>query len=208
MDEYKILAPLYDPLLHAVMHRVRNKVVEVVKNLPHQNIIDICCGTGNQLKYLQRAGFNDITGVDISRSMLGQARKGSDKVPCEEQDASRMQFNDNTFEVGIISFALHEKPEHIARQIIVEAKRVIHPRGHLILVDYLFRNHVRLPARVAIHMVERIAGKNHYKHFRQYLTHGGMDHFLDASTLIQEYRFHSNATGIRVYTMSKYGQYA
>ena len=208
MDEYKFLAPLYDPLLHAVMHRVRRKVVDVVENLPHQSILDICCGTGNQLKYLKRAGFSEITGVDISRSMLGQARKGRDKVTCDEQDASMMHFKDNSFEVGIISFALHEKPEQVARQIISEAQRVVHPRGHLILVDYLFKGHVRLPARMTIHIVERIAGKEHYKYFKQYLIYGGMDHFMDASALKKEYRFHANATGIRVYAMNKYGQYA
>lgn len=208
MDEYKLLASLYDPLLHVVMHRVRRKVVDIVEALPHRNIIDICCGTGNQLKYLKRAGFSDITGVDISRSMLGQARKGKNKVPCDEQDASQMHYEDNTFELGIISFALHEKPEQAARKIISEAKRVIHPSGHLILVDYLFRGHVRVPARMTIHAVERMAGKDHYRYFKQYLSYGGMDHFMDASSLKNEYRFHSNATGIRVYAMNKYGQYA
>jgi len=208
MDEYRLLAPLYDPLLHMVMHRVRKKVVDAVNNLPHQSILDICCGTGSQLKYLKRAGFTNITGVDISRSMLGQARKGKHQVPCNEQDASQMHFKDNSFELGIISFALHEKPEHVARKIISEARRVIHPRGHLIIVDYMFKERVRLPARMAIHIVERLAGKDHYRYFKQYLSYGGIDHFMDVSALKQEYRFHSNATGIRVYSMNKFGQYA
>lgn len=208
MDEYKLLAPLYDPLLLLVMHRVRKKVTHIVKKLPHHNIIDICCGTGNQLKYLKRAGFSEVTGVDISRSMINQARKGKNNVSCAEQDATSMYFNDNTFDLGIISFALHEKPEHVAREIISEASRIIHPRGHLIIVDYLFKGQVSLPARITIHLVERLAGKQHYRHFKRYLKYGGMDHLMKAYTRKEEYRFHANATGIRLYAMDKYGQYA
>ena len=208
MDEYKMLAHLYDPLLHLVMHRVRKKVTHIVKKLPHNSIVDICCGTGNQLKYLKRAGFIEATGVDISRSMLNQARKGKTHVACDEQDASKMHFKDNTFELGIISFALHEKPEHIAREIISEAERIIHPRGHLIIVDYLFEGHVSLPARKTIHLVERLAGKQHHQNFKRYLEYGGMDQLMKGYARKEEYRFHANATGIRVYAMDKYGQYA
>lgn len=208
MDEYRLLAPVYDPLLHAVMHRLRKKVVETARHLPHERVIDICCGTGNQLKYFKKAGFSNLTGVDISSSMLEQAGKGNHRVACDEQDASRMSFPDNTFDLGIISFALHEKPLHVSRMIVSEAERIVHPRGNLIVVDYLFEKPIRWPARVTIHVVERFAGKHHYRYFREYIRHGGMNHLMDGSRLTSEYRFHGNASGIRVYSNDKFGQYA
>ncbi|HKL37751.1 MAG TPA: methyltransferase domain-containing protein [Bacteroidales bacterium] len=208
MDEYKLMAPVYDPLLHMVMHRVRKKVVQIVENLKPEQIIDICCGTGNQLKYLKRHGFDNIIGVDLSQSMLFQAGKGSAGVSCEQMDASAMNFEDNRFNLGIISFALHEKPFAVARQIIKEAARIIQNEGHLIIVDYMFDGHARMSARAAIHMVERMAGKDHYRSFRQYVKNGGPDHLLADYLVEEEYRFHGQATGIRVYSMEKYGQYA
>jgi demethylmenaquinone methyltransferase/2-methoxy-6-polyprenyl-1,4-benzoquinol methylase len=208
MEEYKLLAPVYDPLLHLVMHRVRRKVVQIVQDLKAEQIIDICCGTGSQLKYLKRHGFDKIIGVDLSRSMLNQAEKGSSRVSCDQMDASAMNFRDNRFDLGIISFALHEKPFAVARQIVNEATRVVHNEGHLLVVDYMFDARARLSARSAIHVVERLAGKNHYKYFRQYLKNGGPDHLLPDYPVKEEYRFHGQATGIRVYTLEKYGQYA
>jgi len=208
MDEYKRLAGVYDPLLHPVMHRLRNKVTSVVVDLQPDKVIDICCGTGNQLKYLKRRGLKNAVGVDISHAMLGQAQKGTEKVACDYQDASSMSFEDDFFDVGIISFALHEKPPAIARQIISEAERIIHTGGHLIIADYMFDHQVHLPAKTAIHVVERIAGRDHYRHFREYLKYGGIDHLMGDYTLEQEYRFHGNATGIRVYRLDRYGQYA
>ena len=208
MDEYRLLAPVYDPLLHMVMHRVRRKVVQIVQQLKPEQIIDICCGTGNQLKYLKRHGFHNIIGVDLSRSMLDQAGRGSSRVPCDQMDASAMNFEDNRFDLGIISFALHEKPFAVARQIVDEAARVIHNQGHLIVVDYMFDGHARLSARTAIHVVERMAGRSHYRYFRQYLKNGGPNHLLSDYPVKEEYRFHGQATGIRVHSMEKYGQYA
>ena len=208
MDEYKLLAPVYDPLLHMVMHRLRKKVVQIVGHLKPEQIIDICCGTGNQLKYLKRQGYDNITGVDLSQSMLVQAGKGTSRVSCDQMDASAMDFEDNRFDLGIISFALHEKPFAVARQIINEASRVIQDEGHLIIVDYMFGGRSRLSARAAIHMVERMAGKDHYRYFRQYLQKGGPDHLLADYPVEEEYRYHGQATGIRVYALKKYGQYA
>lgn len=208
MDEYKIFARIYDPVLHAVLHKIRKKVVDVVEQYNPSSIIDICCGTGNQLKYLKRCGFRNVTGIDISSSMLQQTKKGGEKVKCDEQDATELKFQDNTFGLGIISFALHEKPYEVARKIIDEARRVVQPEGYLIVVDYTFENKSRFPIKPAIRTVERFAGKDHHRHFKQYISYGGMDSLLKNFNLEKEYRFHGGATSLRVYQMEQSGHYA
>ena len=208
MDEYSILARLYDPLLHLVLNRIRKQVTNTVRYYQPSSIIDICCGTGKQLKHLKKCGFHNITGVDLSKSMLQQANKGNEKVPCDEQDATAMKFDDNSFDLGIISYALHEKPQQSAIDIINEAARVIQPNGHLIVVDYLFDKKVKPHLKASIQLVERIAGKDHYRHFKRYIHYGGMDQLLKNFNLQKEIKFHGGATSIRVYNMDQYGHYA
>ncbi|MFP4620173.1 MAG: class I SAM-dependent methyltransferase [Bacteroidales bacterium] len=208
MDEYKIFAPLYDPLLYFVLHKIRKKVVEVAHTYNPSAIIDICCGTGNQLKYLKKSGLHHVTGVDLSPPMLKQAEKGGKKVKCEEQDASELKYSDNSFDLGIISFALHEKPLEVAGKIVKEANRVVQPGGPLIIVDYTFNNEVKFPVKSVIRIVERLAGKYHHRYFKQYVRYGGMDYLLKGSRLAEEYRFHGGATSMRVYQTAQYGQYA
>ena len=50
---------------------------EIIRLIPNHNlrILDLCCGTGDQLKKLSDAGFNHLTGVDLSTEMLKVARK-------------------------------------------------------------------------------------------------------------------------------------
>lgn len=208
MDEYKIFARIYDPVLHAVLHKIRKKVVGVVQQYNPSCIIDICCGTGNQLKYLKRSGFYNVTGIDLSRSMLQQTEKGKEKVKCDEQDATELKFQENSFDLGIISFALHEKPYEVARKIIDEARRVIQPDGHLIVVDYTFENKPRFPVKTAIRIVEKFAGKDHHRHFKHYISYGGMNKLLKNFNLEKEYRFHGGATSLRVYQVEQTGHYA
>ncbi|MBS3775537.1 MAG: methyltransferase domain-containing protein [Bacteroidales bacterium] len=208
MDEYKLFARIYDPVLYGVLHKIRKKVVELAQSYNPSTIIDICCGTGNQLKYLKKSGFHNVTGIDISQSMLQQVEKGGEPIKCDKQDATELAFRDNHFDMGIISFALHEKPADIARKIVDEARRVIQPGGYLIVVDYTFENDAKPYVKFAVRIVERLAGKEHHRHFKNYIQNGGMDEFLKGFRPIKEYRFHGGATGVRVYQENQYGNYA
>lgn len=208
MDEYKIFARIYDPVLYVVLHRIRKKVVEVVRSCNPSSIIDICCGTGNQLKYLKKSGFHNVTGIDLSQSMLQQVEKGGEQVKCDKQDATELRFNDDSFDMGIISFALHEKPLDVAGKILDEARRVIQPGGHLIVVDYTFENGAKLHVKLAIRIVERFAGREHYRFFKNYIKYGGMDQLIRGCNLVKEFRFHAGATSMRLYQVDQYGHYA
>lgn len=207
MDHYKALSRIYDPVLHFVLRKIRKRVVELVKSLEPKSIIDLCCGTGNQLKYIKRNGFENIVGVDISESMLNQATKGKNKVQCNNQDATELSYSNDMFDMGIISLALHEKQYEVASKIIEEAYRVIKSGGYLVLVDYVFDNQTQPLVKIPIHVVERFAGKDHYKHFREYIRYGGMDKLMKSIEFEKEYRFHQGATMLRLYRIEK-DQYA
>ena len=193
------MAWFYDPILHIIIDKVRKEIVKIIENNHAQSILDICCGTGNQLKYLKKRGYQNITGVDISQSMMKQGRKGEVSVSCEHQDAAHLLFEDDSFDVGIISYALHEKEEHTAHKIVQQARRVIKPNGLLIIVDFNQQEKVNWPVKAGVHFVERFAGKNHYKNFRAYQRYGGLDHLMDYQVPEQDLHYHGGITLLRSY---------
>ncbi|MGM0648488.1 MAG: class I SAM-dependent methyltransferase, partial [Bacteroidota bacterium] len=58
-------APLYDVLLQPFIHKMRLKTATIANSLKVNTAIDLCCGTGHQLKYLRKAGI-DAEGVDLN----------------------------------------------------------------------------------------------------------------------------------------------
>jgi len=199
MDEYKTFAGVYDFLLFPVLHQIRLKTAKVVSQLNPEQIIDLCCGTGNQLKYLKRKGFENIEGVDISHSMLRQTRKGGAQINCKHGDATKLNFPDNSFDTALISFALHEKPLETAISIVKEAVRITRHGGHLLVVDYAFDSSVSPFVKTMVRIVERFAGKDHYRYFKNYIKHGGLESLFRNMEIMQEHRFHSGATRLRIY---------
>jgi len=199
MDEYKRFAWLYDFALYPAIRKVRKRTAKIIKQYNAESIIDICCGTGDQLKYLREQGFHQVTGVDISQAMLKQARKGQTQANCLNQDASALSFKSNNFDAAIIGFALHEKPIAIAQNILKEARRVLKPNGILIILDYNQEQKAPFFIRWMVHFIERFAGKNHYKNFREYQKAGGLEMLMESQKPIQKHTFHRGITLLNAY---------
>lgn len=198
MAEYKYLASIYDPTLFLFLRPIRAKIVEVVKHINPKSLIDICCGTGNQLKVLRQNGISNTVGIDISPAMLKKATRGKNKINCYLQDATQTTFSDGNFDLGIITLALHEKPWEIAQKMLEEAVRIT-KQGYLIIVDYVFDHQTSSGAKAVINVIERIAGKEHYNHFRNYIHQGGMDVLTKDLKLINESFFHFGGVRLRIY---------
>ena len=121
-----------------------------------------------------------MTGVDISPAMLAVARAKYPAVNFIDGDASALSFPDGEFDAATINFSLHEKPTDIAMGILREAVRVVRPDGLILVTDY------RQPASDrsiwtgwAINAVERLAGKKHFLHYKEYMRTGGTESFLN-----------------------------
>ena len=136
MAEYSI-APLYDLLLWPFVHSLRLKILRHCLRMQYSSILDVCCGTGNQLKMLKKHGLK-VSGVDLSPDMLQISQRGKYAPDCRFEDASLMSFPDSSFEAAMTTFALHEKESHIARAIIQEMIRVVQPGGRILLIDFHF----------------------------------------------------------------------
>jgi demethylmenaquinone methyltransferase/2-methoxy-6-polyprenyl-1,4-benzoquinol methylase len=70
--------------------------------------------------------------------MLNIARKHNKAglVKFEAADATHLRFDDNSFDVSCISFALHDMPLPIREKVLQEMARVTKPDGAIVIVDY------------------------------------------------------------------------
>lgn len=194
-----LLARCYDAILYPFLHRVRQEVVKTAQHLKAYKVLDLCCGTGNQLAYLQAAGFNKLVGIDASEQMLRQAQRNKVGKLCRKGDASNTGLDDKQFDLVILSLIIHETQPETARNILNEATRLLKPQGHLLLVDYCLNQHTNPIGKLAIRFIERCAGGNHYKNFKHYIRTGGMQQYTRNYQNSSESRFALGALRLYVF---------
>ena len=158
-------------------------------------VLDVCCGTGAQVFYYAQRGVI-ATGIDLDPNMLklvgkDKRKKALQNVSFQIADAQNLPFKDNFFDYASISFALHEKERTARDKIISEMKRVLKKDGALIFIDFS----VPLPKNKFIYLIkaiEFIAGRDHHRHFKDYIEQGGLDVILKKNQLTEEKRDYLN----------------
>ncbi|TVQ91165.1 MAG: class I SAM-dependent methyltransferase [Bacteroidetes bacterium] len=196
------LARIYDKVLHIPIRNIRRSVAEEIKNEGAIEVIDLCCGTGNQITYLREAGIVQAVGVDVSENMLHQAWRNGLKNVCLKMDASATTFDNDTFDAAIMSFSLHEMAADTAKGVFMESKRIVKPGGLLIVVDYCFDNHTRPLGRFAARAVEKFVGGDHYRNFKYFMAEDLLAKFSDGLSIREKRRFLFGAVGMWVYVNS------
>lgn len=179
-DDYDLSSKLYDPFLHIPLRSVRRTVLEMLLDHKDKAILDLCCGTGEQLKLLSRHGFKDLHCLDISGPMLDIAKKNRNgRIHIYIEDATRTGFESGSFDVVIISLALHEKDRTAQKEILNEAHRLLRDDGFIIIVDFHFDEKTGRSIRIGISTVERIAGREHFNNFRKFIRNSGLSSLID-----------------------------
>jgi len=84
-------------------------VIALVKQYRYRSILDVCCGTGDQLKLLKEHGF-DSEGIDLSEAMLSVAGQGRHNINCIRQDATQMHYEDARFDLVMTVFPTRKEP--------------------------------------------------------------------------------------------------
>lgn len=157
----------------------------------NQKVVDIACGTGAQAIELAKIG-SIVTGIDYAESMIQfakQAAKNQNLSNIEFQigDASKLtDVKNNSFDVAIMTLALHQFDPALHSPIIAEMKRVA---DKIIFVDYavpLPKNYVGYGSKFA----EFLAGKEHNQNFKHFCKLGGLNKILTSNQLqIEKSRF-------------------
>lgn len=181
-DDYQTTALVYDRCLSPLFKPLQSDIRTFIFHSSHKRIIDICCGTGNQLHLLETPGIT-LVGVDNSISMLERARrKCSEKVELHLLDVEQDNFALEQFDCAIISFGLHEKHPANRQTIYLNARNLVRQGGTLILADFS-QERVGFSGSfiggALIPIIERCAGKTHYNNYLDWMRRGGLEGFID-----------------------------
>jgi demethylmenaquinone methyltransferase/2-methoxy-6-polyprenyl-1,4-benzoquinol methylase len=144
-DVFSKVAAKYDimnDLMSAGVHRLwKRSFVGRIAPKAHHKILDVGGGTGDISFLMYKAsGGADITVSDINPEMLkvGEARAADrgllGKLQWKEVNAETVPFEDNTFDIYTIAFALRNVT-HIDKAL-AEAYRVLKPGGRFFCLEF------------------------------------------------------------------------
>ena len=185
-DPYQHIVKIYDLVAEPPARILRRIGLKLYPPRENMYILDAGCGTGTQLKLLNRPGCK-LFGVDSSPVMLDAARtKLGDIAELSLQDITHMTFPDQMFDLVTLVLVLHEVPALLRPAVLTECKRVLKADGRILLIDYHFGSYSFLPGyllRIPRRLVEMGVGREHYANYRDYQKRGGLAPLLAETKL-------------------------
>ena len=154
---YRRYAPVYDMLFGAVLEQGRRRLAEEVGRRAPGKLLEIGVGTGLVLgRYPEDA---EITGIDISASMLEHAKAVAARLPgrrisLHRMDAEELAFPDATFDVVTVPYVLSVTPD--PDRLSSELRRVCKPGGYILIVNHFSGQR---GWRLLEALVRRVAGR-------------------------------------------------
>ena len=179
----------YSTLVDPLFKDVRICVVELSGVKAGDRVLDVGCGTGDQVFHYEQKGAI-ATGVDQNPNMIELAernrkRRGFNHGTFRLASATELPFPDGYFDCASISLALHEMERDERNRAVSEMKRVVKKKGTLIFIDF----QVPLPKNsigYLIKAMEFIAGRDNQRCFRDYLAQGGLNGLLKEHQLTRQ----------------------
>lgn len=179
----------YSTVIDPLLKEVRTCVVELSGVKAGDRVLDVGCGTGDQVfHYIQKGAV--ATGVDRNPNMIELAEKNEEKrgfsrATFRVAGAMNLPFPNDSFDIVSISLALHEMERDERTIAVSEMKRVVKKKGVLMFIDFA----VPLPGNFIAYLiktVEFIAGKDNQRCFRDYLAQDGLRGILEEAGLVPE----------------------
>ena len=132
-------------------------------------ILELFCGRGNGLVALERLGFTNLSGVDLSPRLVGLYRG---RGHCAAADCRALPLRSGSFDVAIVQGGLHHLPDVVTDLPVVvgEVQRVLKPGGRFVVVEPWLTPFLRLahaacesPARRVWGRLDALATMIHYE---------------------------------------------
>jgi demethylmenaquinone methyltransferase/2-methoxy-6-polyprenyl-1,4-benzoquinol methylase len=138
------IAPTYDRLNHTLSlgidRRWRRAAIDALKPFAPQTILDIATGTGDfAILAARRLKPDSIIGVDISEGMMDVGREKvkqedlDNTISFKKDDCTALTFDSDSFDAVTVAYGARNFEDLEAG--LREMCRVLHPGGHLMLVE-------------------------------------------------------------------------
>ena len=135
LNHYNRHAYFYD-MMEFIRRGTRRKAMSLSGWQEGERILDLCTGTGEQALVFASQGAK-VVGTDIARGMLKRAVNKSLGTASAwvEMDATNLAIADHSFEISMISLALHHMPVSVQVCVLMELRRVTSRRIVIIEPD-------------------------------------------------------------------------
>jgi demethylmenaquinone methyltransferase/2-methoxy-6-polyprenyl-1,4-benzoquinol methylase len=113
--------------------RWRTAVLDAVAPVPGERVLDLAAGTGTSSEPFAAAGAL-VVPCDFSQGMLQVGKRARPRLPFVAGDATRLPFDDDSFDAVTISFGLRNivDPDAGLREML----RVTRPGGRLVVCEF------------------------------------------------------------------------
>ena len=184
-DRYASIDGKCDILTAPFLAVARERLVRLCRDAGFACVLDVGCGTGALTRKLHDAKVR-VIGIDTSPAMLDIASKRlPDSVPlC--LGGLPLPFADKNFDAAVLALVLHKSADDPCA-VLAEALRVA-PCCVVLELRMPERN-LDLPSHGIVHIIERLAGKEHYARFRNFAQLGflrGVASRVGASVVSEE----------------------
>lgn len=138
---YRDIAPKYDIWARFTETKARARCLDLANISNREAVLEVAVGTGlafAEILKLNPSGRNE--GIDITPEMLDKAMEraegtGMKNYHLQLGDAYNLGYEDNSFDVLINNYMFDLLPEEDFPRVIFEFKRVLRPKGRLVLVN-------------------------------------------------------------------------
>lgn len=100
-------------------------------------ILDIGCGSGNVVNYLEQKGF-DVIGIDISKETIKEGKEKYKNIDIRVMDSHSMNFENNTFNVISLECSLSIMKD--PKLVLSNCKKILKDKGVILLSDFFFKD--------------------------------------------------------------------
>ena len=186
----------------------QDRLFQQIKNIiePGSKVIDVGCGTG-RFSFLIADKCESVLGVDISKRNINRAT-----VNLQHNPNKKISFKHTTleqiiekktehFDYAISTYVIHEVDETERINLLKNISKVA---DKIIIGDYLYPNKTGV-LHLFNEAVEFAAGSDHYRNYKSFLTHKGIEGLVEESGLriIQEIKNDPPTSHIAIIVQNK-----
>lgn len=100
-------------------------------------VLDAGCGYGRVLSHLYTMGYRNLTGIDVSETLIARARQECPTATYHVQDIRRIQLQqkfDLILAMGVIEYLLEDEEQ---RRFFQEIRQALNQNGHVVLETFV-----------------------------------------------------------------------